>query len=57
MGISPVAAQFQKALKLARFNQNQIDLFNELNEAFASQSLAVIRELEEFKPEIINVNG
>lgn len=54
MGIGPVAA-IPKALKLAGLNQDQIDLF-ELNEAFASQSLAVIRELK-LNPEIINVNG
>jgi acetyl-CoA acyltransferase len=54
MGIGPVAA-IPKALKLAGLNQDQIDLF-ELNEAFASQSLAVIRELK-LNPDIINVNG
>jgi acetyl-CoA acyltransferase len=54
MGIGPVTA-IPKALKLAGLNQDQIDLF-ELNEAFASQSLAVIRELK-LNPEIINVNG
>ena len=54
MGIGPVAA-VPKALKLAGLKQDQIDLF-ELNEAFASQSLAVIRELK-LNPEIINVNG
>ena len=36
-------------------NLSQIDLF-ELNEAFASQSLAVIRQLE-LNPEIVNING
>jgi acetyl-CoA acyltransferase len=54
MGIGPVAA-IPKALKLAGLNQDQIDLF-ELNEAFASQSLAVIRELK-LNPDVINVNG
>ncbi len=54
MGIGPVAA-IPKALKLAGLKQEQIDLI-ELNEAFASQSLAVIRELKQ-NPEIINVNG
>lgn len=54
MGIGPVAA-IPKALKLAGMKKEQIDLI-ELNEAFASQSLAVIRELE-LNPEIINVNG
>lgn len=54
MGIGPVAA-IPKALKLAGMNLNQIDLI-ELNEAFASQSLAVVRELK-LNPEIVNVNG
>ncbi len=54
MGIGPVAA-IPKALKLAGLNLNQIDLI-ELNEAFASQSLAVVRELN-LNPEIVNVNG
>lgn len=54
MGIGPVAA-IPKALKLAGLKQNDINLF-ELNEAFASQSLAVIRELG-LDPAILNVNG
>ncbi|WP_291274157.1 acetyl-CoA C-acyltransferase [Flavobacterium sp.] len=54
MGIGPVKA-IPKALAQAKLNQNQIDLI-ELNEAFAAQSLAVIRELN-LNPEIINVNG
>lgn len=54
MGIGPVYA-VPKALKLAGLQQNDIDLF-ELNEAFASQSLAVIRELG-LNPDIVNVNG
>ncbi|SNR14945.1 acetyl-CoA C-acyltransferase [Tenacibaculum jejuense] len=54
MGIGPVAA-IPKALKQAGLQQNDIDLI-ELNEAFASQSLAVIRELG-LNPDIINVNG
>ena len=54
MGIGPVAA-IPKALKQSGLKQNDIDLI-ELNEAFASQSLAVIRELD-LKKEIINVNG
>jgi len=54
MGIGPVAA-IPKALKLAGMKQDQIDLI-ELNEAFASQGLAVIKELK-LNPEIINVNG
>ena len=54
MGIGPVAA-IPKALKQARMKQEDIELI-ELNEAFASQSLAVIRTLG-LNPEIINVNG
>lgn len=54
MGIGPVAA-IPKALKLGGMNLNQIDLI-ELNEAFASQSLAVCRELN-LNQEIVNVNG
>ena len=54
MGIGPVAA-IPKALKLAGMKQDQIDLI-ELNEAFASQSIAVINELK-LNPEIVNVNG
>jgi acetyl-CoA acyltransferase len=54
MGIGPIAA-IPKVLKHAGMNLNQIELF-ELNEAFASQSVAVIKELN-LNPEIINVNG
>lgn len=54
MGIGPVAA-VPKALKQAGLQQNDVELI-ELNEAFASQSLAVIRELD-LNPDIINVNG
>lgn len=54
MGIGPVKA-IPKALKQAGMQQNQLDLI-ELNEAFASQSLAVIRELG-LNPDIVNVNG
>tara|TARA_B110000027_G_scaffold79573_1_gene84658 strand:- start:390 stop:1055 length:666 start_codon:yes stop_codon:yes gene_type:complete len=54
MGIGPVAA-IPKALKQAGLQQKDIDLI-ELNEAFASQSLAVIRELG-LNKDIINVNG
>lgn len=54
MGIGPVAA-IPKALKLAGMKQDEIQLI-ELNEAFASQSLAVIRELG-LDPGIVNVNG
>lgn len=54
MGIGPIAA-IPKALKIAGLKQDQIDLI-ELNEAFASQSLAVIRTLG-LNQDIINVNG
>jgi len=54
MGIGPVAA-IPKALAMAGLQKEDIDLF-ELNEAFASQSLAVIRELG-LDEEKINVNG
>jgi acetyl-CoA acyltransferase len=54
MGIGPVAA-VPKVLKQAGMNLNDIDLI-ELNEAFASQSLAVIRELA-LNPDIVNING
>jgi acetyl-CoA acyltransferase len=54
MGIGPVAA-VPKALERAGLKKNDIALF-ELNEAFASQSLAVIRELD-LNPDIVNVNG
>lgn len=54
MGVGPVAA-IPKALKQANFSLNNIDLI-ELNEAFASQSLAVIREVG-LNPDIVNVNG
>ncbi|MBE7172339.1 MAG: acetyl-CoA C-acyltransferase [Williamsia sp.] len=54
MGIGPVAA-IPKALKQAGMNLSQIDLV-ELNEAFASQSLAVIREAG-LNPDTVNING
>ncbi|MBS1743461.1 MAG: acetyl-CoA C-acyltransferase [Bacteroidetes bacterium] len=54
MGIGPVEA-VPKVLKQAGMNLSQIDLI-ELNEAFASQSLAVIRELG-LNPDIVNING
>ncbi len=54
MGIGPVKA-IPKALKQAGMSIKDIELI-ELNEAFASQSLAVIRALN-LNPEIINVNG
>ncbi len=54
MGIGPVAA-IPLVLKQAGMNLNQIDLI-ELNEAFAAQALAVIREAG-LKEEIVNING
>jgi acetyl-CoA acyltransferase len=54
MGIGPVEAVL-KALKQAGLKQNDLDLI-ELNEAFAAQSLAVIKELE-LDTSILNVNG
>ena len=54
MGLGPIEA-VRKALKKAKWDLNDIDLF-EINEAFAAQSIAVIRELniDEHK---VNVNG
>ncbi len=54
MGIGPKEA-VPKALKQAGISQNEIDLV-ELNEAFATQALAVIRALD-LNPDIVNVNG
>lgn len=54
MGIGPVEA-IPKVLKQAGMQQHQIDLI-ELNEAFASQSIAVIRTLG-LNPDIVNING
>jgi len=54
MGIGPVEA-VPKALKQANMSLGQIDLV-ELNEAFASQALAVIRKLG-INPDIVNING
>ena len=54
MGIGPIVA-IPKALKLAGLSLNDIDLI-ELNEAFAAQSLAVIRTLEMDESKV-NVNG
>lgn len=54
MGIGPVKA-IPKAIERAGLKQSDIDLF-ELNEAFASQSLAVLRELD-INQDIVNVNG
>lgn len=54
MGIGPVAA-IPKVLKQCGLKLEDIDLF-ELNEAFAAQSLAVVRELG-IDPAKVNVNG
>ena len=54
MGIGPVEA-IPKVLKHSGMNQDDIQLI-ELNEAFASQSLAVMRTLN-LNPDVVNVNG
>ena len=54
MGIGPIEA-IPKALKMANLKQDDINLI-ELNEAFASQSLAIIKTLG-LNSEIVNVNG
>ena len=54
MGIGPVYA-IPKALKLAGLSIDDIDIF-ELNEAFAAQSLAVLKMLE-INPDKVNLNG
>ena len=54
MGIGPVNA-IPKALDMAGLKMNDLSLV-ELNEAFASQSVAVIKETG-LNPEIVNVNG
>lgn len=54
MGVGPVAA-IPKVLRQAGMSIGDIDLI-ELNEAFASQSIAVIRELG-LNPDIVNING
>ena len=54
MGLGPIKA-VREAIKKAKWNLDEIDLF-EINEAFASQSIAVIRELGIDKNKV-NVNG
>ena len=54
MGLGPIEA-VRKATKKAKWNLDEIDLF-EINEAFASQSIAVIRELG-IDQNKVNVNG
>jgi acetyl-CoA C-acetyltransferase len=60
MGYGPVPA-IQKGLKKANWALDDVELF-ELNEAFAAQSIAVMKGLEfegigKIKPELVNVNG
>lgn len=54
MGIGPIEAT-KKVLNKANWKVDDVDLF-ELNEAFSSQSLAVIEDLK-IKPEIVNLHG
>ena len=54
MGLGPIEA-VREAVKKAKWNLDEIDLF-EINEAFASQSIAVIRELGIDRNKV-NVNG
>ena len=54
MGLGPIEA-VREAVKKANWNLNDIDLF-EINEAFAAQSIAVIRELN-IDENKVNVNG
>lgn len=54
MGIGPIVA-VPKALEIAGITQDQVDLW-EINEAFASQSIQVVRELG-IDMEKVNVNG
>ena len=54
MGLGPIEA-VRKAVKKAKWNLDEVDLF-EINEAFAAQSLAVIKELN-IDQSKVNVNG
>ena len=54
MGLGPIGA-VREAIKKANWNLEEIELF-EINEAFAAQSIAVIRELG-INPNKVNVNG
>ena len=54
MGLGPIGA-VQEAIKRAKWNLDEIDLF-EINEAFAAQSIAVIKELN-IDRNRVNVNG
>ncbi len=54
MGLGPIGA-VSEAVRKAKWNLNEVDLF-EINEAFAAQSIAVIRELG-INQNKVNVNG
>jgi acetyl-CoA C-acetyltransferase len=54
MGLGPIPA-VKEALNKANWRLDEVDLF-EINEAFAAQSIAVIKELK-IPEEIVNVNG
>ena len=54
MGLGPIGA-VREAVRRAKWNLNEIDLF-EINEAFAAQSIAVVRELN-IDENKVNVNG
>ena len=54
MGLGPIPS-IQEALTKANWMMNEVDLF-EINEAFAAQSIAVIKELK-IPDEKVNVNG
>ena len=54
MGLGPIPA-VKDAINKANWSLDQVDLY-EINEAFATQSIAVIKELK-IPEEIVNVNG
>ena len=54
MGIGPIEAT-KKVLERSNWDIKDVDLF-ELNEAFSSQSLAVMKDLE-ISPELVNLHG
>ena len=53
--LEPLLAAVNLALEKAEWTREDVDLF-EINEAFAAQSIAVIRDLK-IRKEIVNVNG
>jgi acetyl-CoA C-acetyltransferase len=55
MGVGPVEA-IKNLFKRSGLKFSDVDLW-ELNEAFASQSLAVLKDLPEINPQFVNVNG